>query len=264
MLQADDEVYFVAKGGVFKVNEAVPVVLARQTHSQGDKSLNYRLYPRGKFAGALLQGIIWSYSMDSADAGFEQITVYLKRLSAGDQSAETPLAEAVYNQMRSAARGIVGDPSGKLTLQATGLVNMVLIELLRLRSVDWKDREHFFRTASRMLRRRFIDYIRARRAAKRPTSAERVDIEACLLPTDACFDEILDVHRGLDELAEFDPDLAELVELVYFGGCPIATAAEIRGVSPKTIGRHLDLAEKWLRARFSCPVSLARYASIGE
>jgi RNA polymerase sigma factor (TIGR02999 family) len=202
--------------------------------------------------------------MADADAGLDQITVYLKRLSAGDKSAETPLAEAVYSQMRTAARGIVGNASGYLTLQATSLVNIVLLELLRLRSVDWKDREHFFRTASRMLRRRFIDYIRARRAAKRPPSDARAEFEECLLPTEERFDEILDVNLGLDELAVFDPDLAELVEMVYFGGCPIGTVAEIRGVSPKTVSRHLDLAQSWLKTRFSCPPLLSASASSNE
>jgi hypothetical protein len=98
----------------------------------------------------------------------EQITVLLKRLSAGDSSAETPLADAVYSQLRLVAHGIVGRDPRYSTLQATGLVNTVLLELLRIRSIDWKDREHFFRTASRMLRRRFVDHIRSRRAAKRP------------------------------------------------------------------------------------------------
>ena len=32
-----------------------------------------------------------------------QITLFLRRLSAGDSSAETPLAEAVYSEIRAAA-----------------------------------------------------------------------------------------------------------------------------------------------------------------
>jgi RNA polymerase sigma factor (TIGR02999 family) len=194
-------------------------------------------------------------------AELKEITLLLKRVSAGDESAESPLADAVYEQMRLAARRIFRGSAGDLTIQPTGLVNVVLMELIQLRSIEWKDRDHFFRTASRMLRRRFIDYIRARKAGKRPSSDARGEFEERFFPAEEHFDEILDVHRGLDVMASFDPDLAELVELVYFGGCPIRTLAEIRNVSPKTISRHLDLAERWLKARFACPALTEKAAS---
>jgi len=85
-------------------------------------------------------------------------------------------------------------------------------------------------------------------------------LEDLMLPTEERFDEILDIDQALHELAEFDPDLAELVELVYFGGCPLKTVAEMRGVTTKTVGRHLTLAEKWLKRRLSCPIELQKSA----
>ena len=88
----------------------------------------------------------------------------------------------------------------------------------------------------------------------------KTDLEDLMLPTDERFDEILDVHLALVDLAKFDPELADLVEMVYFGGCPIKTAAEIRGVATKTISRHLELAEKWLQTRMSCPPALEKAA----
>jgi DNA-directed RNA polymerase specialized sigma24 family protein len=70
------------------------------------------------------------------------------------------------------------------------------------------------------------------------------------------------VHEGLDQLSQFDRPLAELVELVYFGGVSIAALAEMRGVSEKTIDRHLDLARRWLETRFrsGCPQFAAKTA----
>ncbi|HKD10376.1 MAG TPA: ECF-type sigma factor [Bryobacteraceae bacterium] len=195
-------------------------------------------------------------------AGVGEITLFLKRLSAGDASAETPLAEAVYAEIRTMAGRIVNGGQQSQTLQATSLVNEVLLELVRLRSVDWQDRRHFFRTAARMLRRRFIDHIRRRQATKRPSSASRIELEDLMLPTDERFDEILGVDQALNKLAEFDPDLAELVELVYFGGCSKKTIAELRNVSEKTITRHLGLAERWLKPQLSSPIALQKSASI--
>lgn len=197
--------------------------------------------------------------MEPADPNTVEITACLKRLSAGDSSAESPLADAVYTHLQRVARAVVQGRRSDISLQPTALVNQVLLELIRLRCVEWQDREHFFRVASRLLRRRFIDYIRAHTAEKRGAGRQAVALEEILLPSAARFDEIVLVDEALRQLAEFDPQLAELVEMVYFGGIPIATIAETRNVSEKTVDRHLALAKRWLRARFriACP-SLSR------
>jgi RNA polymerase sigma factor (TIGR02999 family) len=187
--------------------------------------------------------------MQPQDDSQRQITFYLKQLANGDSLAERPLAELVYAELQKMARRVLYGKSPDFSLQTNALVNDALLELIRLRSINWQDRSHFFRVASRLLRRRFIDYIRERRALRRPPPGARLSLEAILLPTSERFEEILFVHEGLDQLAEFDPDLAELVELVYFGGFSIKSIAEMRNVSEKTIDRHLDLARRWLEAR---------------
>jgi len=204
--------------------------------------------------------------MPSDDASLGQITLYLKRLSVGDSSAEDPLAELVYVQLQRMAHKLLSEKASDFTLQATSLVNEVLLELVRLRTIDWEDRGHFFRTASRLLRRRLIDYIRVQRASKRPSAHERVTFEELLIPASERFEEVLFVHEGLERLAKIDRNLAELVELVYFGGIPIRVVAEMRGVSEKTVDRHLDLARRWLEINFRspCPHLAAESASSGD
>jgi len=198
------------------------------------------------------------------DQTLGEITVFLKRVASGDATAEEPLADLVYSQLQRIARGVVRRDSAEFSLDATALVHEVLLELVRLRSVDWQDRAHFFRVASRMLRRRFIDYIRERRAQKRPQAAARVSLEELLLPAEDRFEEILFVHTGLEKLAGFDHELANLVEEVYFGGVSIRTAAEIRGVAPKTVQRHLQLARRWLETNYfsECPALVRKSASM--
>ena len=175
--------------------------------------------------------------MTADDESAGQITVYLRRLSSDDSSAEDPLAELVYAEIRRMARRLVRGEAADVSVQATSLVNTVLLELVRVRTIDWADRAHFFRVASRLLRRRMIDQIRSQRAAKRPSGHERVMLDDVLLPAPDRFEEVLFVHQGLEKLAKFDAPLAELVELVYFGGVPIRTIAEMREVSEKTIDR---------------------------
>ena len=179
----------------------------------------------------------------------EQITFYLKKLSAGEAEAEEPLADLVYAHLQAMARGVLRG-GGPASLEATALVNEVLLELVRARSIDWQDRAHFFRTAGRLLRRRFVDYVRKQKAAKRPPKEARVELQELVVPAEDRFDEILMVNEGLEHLAQFDPALAELVEMVYFAGIPMASIAEIRGTSTKTIARHLELARRWLALHF--------------
>jgi len=188
------------------------------------------------------------------DDRISEITVYLKRLSAGDVQAESPLADAVYARMRQLARGVVRGQSANVSLEPTALVNEVLLELVRLRSIDWQDRVHFFRVAARLLRRRFLDYIRARRAQRRSPAGEMLELsDDLLVPSPERFDEIILVDEALRQLAEFDAGLAETVELVYFGGFTIADVAALRKVNEKTIDRHLEVARRWIAARFNAP-----------
>ena len=196
------------------------------------------------------------------DESLAQITVYLRRLSSGDLDAESQLANAVYAQMRRLARRVVSNEAADFSIQATALLNEALLELLRYRPVEWQDRAHFFRAASQLLRRRCIDHIRAQRAEKRPPRKLRVDLTDLPVPSPDRFEEILLVHTELEHLARKDKSLAELVEMVYFGGVSIEAVAEMRGVSDRTIKRHLDFARRCMKARLkkNCPVLSANSA----
>lgn len=191
------------------------------------------------------------------------ITLFLRRLRDGDAAAENLLAEAVYQRMCSMARSVVGPNRNDISIPASALAGEVLLELVRAEHIDWKDREHFFRVCSRLLRRRLIDYIRASRAAKRPPKHSQLPLDQALVPSANTFDEILYVHESINRLAGVDPALAELIELVYFGGVAIADVARVRGVAEKTIDRHLELARKWLGKNMAggCPPGLAKAAS---
>jgi putative transposase len=79
------------------------------------------------------------------------------------------------------------------------------------------------------------------------------------MPTEKRFDEILDVHKALDEMAVIDPDLAELVEIIldvfsrYVVGWMVAPresaelarklieeTCEKQNIEPGQVGLHAD------------------------
>jgi RNA polymerase sigma factor (sigma-70 family) len=63
-------------------------------------------------------------------------------------------------------------------------------------------------------------------------------------------DQLLRLDRALTELAADEPRLAELVELRFFAGMPVADIAVLQGVSERTLNRE------WRRARAQLHASL--------
>jgi RNA polymerase sigma factor (TIGR02999 family) len=97
------------------------------------------------------------------------------------------------------------------------------------------------------MREILIERARARAAAKRGGSRVRVSLdEAAAAGGEISLDLIL-LDGALTRLAGFDPELARLVELRFFGGLTLEETAEALGVSLATVKRDWNLARGWLR-----------------
>jgi len=57
---------------------------------------------------------------------------------------------------------------------------------------------------------------------------------------------LLRINDALDELAEIEPELAEVIELKFFCGLSFAEIAALRGVSERTIQRHWEKGRLYL------------------
>jgi RNA polymerase sigma factor (TIGR02999 family) len=58
--------------------------------------------------------------------------------------------------------------------------------------------------------------------------------------------ELIRVSEALLELEKVDPELAELVDMRYFGGYTESEIAELQEVTERTIRRRWDKARAWL------------------
>ncbi len=118
---------------------------------------------------------------------------------------------------------------------------------LRLDERRFASRAHFFAAAAEAMRRILIDRARRRLAARHGGGQEHVDVDEIEIaaPTEKD-DELLAVHEALDRLAAHDARKAELVNLHYFAGLPLAEAAEVLGISPATAHRDWTYARAWL------------------
>ena len=185
-------------------------------------------------------------------SGPGNLTGLLRAWAGGEAAALDRLAPIVYNELRRIARRYMRQERAGNTLQATALVNEAYLRLVDVQNVAWKDRIHFFAVAAQIMRRILVDAARARASAKRGGHLNKVDHSTALN-----LDEILDMgsNRGaeliavddaLNQLAEFDPRKARVIELRFFGGLSVHETAEILKISPQSVMRDWKLAKAWL------------------
>lgn len=173
------------------------------------------------------------------------VTALLLRWNGGDEEAREALVEHVYDELvRIAASHLAGERS-KLDLQPEALVHDAYLRLIDMDRIDWRNRAHFLAIAARVMRRILIDEARQRRAAKRDGGLQ-VTMTGKLAVADRLATDVMMLHEALEQLAEVDPERAQLVELRFFGGLTNDEAAEVLGKSPRTLKRHWEVARGWL------------------
>ena len=183
----------------------------------------------------------------------EEFTGLLAAWRGGDLAARDRLVALVYPELRAIARRQLANERGDHTLQPTALANEAYMRLSRLDRIDWQDRLHFVRMASRLMREILVDHARRRAAGKRD-GGERVPLtllDATAAPAGDI--DLVALDAALDRLAEVDPARAQLVELRYFGGLTIEETAEALSISPATAKRHWQAARAWLFEALSEP-----------
>ena len=174
------------------------------------------------------------------------ITILLAELRAGNRSAESRLLPLVYDQLRRQARRYMRAERSDHTLQPTALVHEAYLRLAGRRGVEWQNRAHFYAVAAQVMRRILVDHARARQAEKRGGHEPRIELGEGLAFTEEKGAELLAVDEALTRLAKRDPRQARVVELRFFGGLSEDEAAEVLGISTRTLKRDWSVARAWL------------------
>jgi RNA polymerase sigma factor (TIGR02999 family) len=162
------------------------------------------------------------------------------------------LAPLVYEQLRSLAEACLRRERPGHTLQPTALVHEAYLKLAGQRTAGWTSRAQFLGVAAQAMRRILVDHARARGRDKR-NGGPRIPLEdAAALAEERAID-LVALDESLDVLATMDPQKARLVELRFFAGLTAPEAAEVLGVSLRTVERDWTMARAWLRARITGP-----------
>jgi RNA polymerase sigma factor (TIGR02999 family) len=180
----------------------------------------------------------------------DEVTERLAELEERKEDATPRLFDLLYGELRRLARRHLQSERPEHTLQATALVNEAYLRLMHTHE-HWRNRAHFLGIASFAMRRVLVDHARARQAAKRPGSKQKVDLEEALVLSPNRLDEIVAVDVALKKLGHMDARQCRIVELRYFGGLTAEEAAEALGVSIITVQRDWAIAKAWLHGELS-------------
>lgn len=171
-------------------------------------------------------------------------TRLLRAATAGDAAAAEQLMPFVYDELHRIAGALMGKERANHTLQATALLNEAFLRLVEP-GASYDDRAHFLRVAARAMRNVLVDHARARSAQKRG-GGKRVDLDVEALAGRDDPAGLLAVDETLARLAAVDPQLAQLVELRFFGGLDNPAIAEALGMSLRSVERGWRTARAFL------------------
>jgi RNA polymerase sigma factor (TIGR02999 family) len=171
------------------------------------------------------------------------VTHPLDGSAANDRRPAADLLPVVYDELRKLAAARMAGESPGHTLDATALVHEAFLKLGGGRS--FASKSDYLKAAAEAMRRILVDHARARNAAKR-AGGRRVDLESGHLAVSPRDDDLAALDDALARLAGEYPQVAELVQLRYFGGLTLAECAEALGVSPRTADTWWAYARSWL------------------
>jgi RNA polymerase sigma-70 factor (ECF subfamily) len=179
------------------------------------------------------------------------VTRLLERLAAGQPGAADELWSIVYVELRRLADGYLQNERAGHTLEPTALVNEAYLRLCQGQGCESRSRAEFFGVAARAMRRILTDHARRRRAAKRGGGRRQLPLDQAITPLIRRDGDLVELDEALSRLARLDPQMAELVELHFFGGMTFDEAARVLNVSTVTAKRMWKMAKGWLLREIS-------------
>jgi RNA polymerase sigma factor (TIGR02999 family) len=157
----------------------------------------------------------------------------------------------LYAELHRLARRELHRRGSAGSLGVTTLLHEAYLSMSGKDETVFVDHGRFMAYAARVMRGLIIDDVRRRRSEKRGGMFEITSLgfdEGVSVMTPHTLVLISDV---LDELAEAEPDLAEIVDLKFFCGFSFAEIAAMRGVSERTIQRNWEKGRLYLHHAIS-------------
>ena len=153
----------------------------------------------------------------------------------------TELYSQLHRLARQALRG-----QGSLPLGATTLLHEAYLAISDKPGITFFEHGRFMSYAARVMRGLIIDSVRRQQSQKRGGLFDITSLRTFHSETVADRHTLLGINDALDELAEVEPELAEVIELRFFCGLSFDEVAALRGVSGRTIRRQWEKGRLYL------------------
>lgn len=167
----------------------------------------------------------------------------------GDQPDAQTLFGALYSELHRLARRQLARGHSNPNLGVTTLLHEAYLDISSRHGTVFADEAQFMGYAARVMRGLIIDHARAEHAAKRGGEFELTSLKTDDLEVEANPRELTAISDALDQLATFDPLLAEIVDLKFFCGFSFGDIAAMRGISERSVQRKWDKARIYLHAQ---------------
>ncbi len=176
-----------------------------------------------------------------------ELTRLLRAVENDDRAAFDQLFEAVYQQFRVIARQRMRGAGGEMTINTTGLVHESYLRLIDGNALSYSSSQHFFATASRVMRNIIVDHARARLSAKRGAGVRPVSLDNQQIAIADQAEQLCEIDQQLSRLEASDERLARLIEMRFFGGLTEPESAAALGISLSTVQRDWARAKAWFQ-----------------
>jgi RNA polymerase sigma factor (TIGR02999 family) len=173
-------------------------------------------------------------------------------LRGGNSEAAGKLVELFYPELRRLARMRMAAERAGHTWQPTVLVNELYLELTRVRSLppgsaeEEQQRSEFFALAAFLMKRLLQHHSRPL-----PKRVSKTDIGEAIDIAATGEESLREIDDVLARLAAVDPKLRLVVEMKVFEGLSREEIAERLGCSVRTVARHWEFAQHWLRTAWT-------------
>lgn len=173
----------------------------------------------------------------------------IARWRAGDSDARDRLIEELHPELKAIASAQLRRER-EVSFSSGDLVNDAVLRLVTLGRIELADRAHMVALAARLMRNILVDHARARNSNKRLHNKVELNPE---LDGEQRVD-LIALESALLRLGAIDAELAELVEMRYFGGMALGDIACVTGLSEATVKRRWRVARASLADALENPL----------
>jgi RNA polymerase sigma factor (TIGR02999 family) len=174
------------------------------------------------------------------------IQALIEAADRGDRPSAEALFTALYAELHRLARRELAKQHGPATLGATTLLHEAYLDMSARHGSSFPDRARFMGYAAKVMRGLIIDHVRNRQAQKRGGQFEITSFTGDFAAPVPDGRELSRIGDALDELANADPALAQIVDLRFFCGFSFEEIAAMRGISERTAKRLWEKARIYL------------------